>query len=118
MPRGKKRSASSRRTSVQNESSRRKRAGGIAPERRDTDHDDAGAMFDGTISNSGEPLTRGDIPALVQEIVNTLTADSRSSTQQGKRQPRGQPNHNVTSSSSPPPQQEVPPGVLMRTVSV
>ena len=104
MPHGKKRYASSRRTSLQNESSRRRRAGGIAHECRDTD--DAGAMLDGTISNSGEPLTRGDIPELVQEIVNTLTADSRSSTQQGEQQQRGQPNHNVTSSSSPPPQQE------------
>ena len=84
MPRGKERCASSRPTSVQNESSRRKRAGGRAHEHQDTD--DAGATLNGTISNSGEPLTRGDIPALVQEIINTLTTDIGSSTQQGERQ--------------------------------
>ena len=56
------------------------------------------------MSNGSKPLTRGDIPALIQEIVKTLVTDGGSSTQQGKHK-EGQYNNNITNTSSSPPQQ-------------
>ena len=89
MPRGKKRTASVRRvsprtsedgtssdttsgrtvTATATEAIGRKRAR-HGQERNDNT---TNIVPDGTASNNSEPLTRGDIPSLVREIVNTLT---------------------------------------------
>ena len=56
------------------------------------------------MSNSSKSLTRGEIPALVQEIVKALATDGGSSTQQDEWE-GGQSNNNITNMSSSPPHQ-------------
>ena len=105
MSRGNKRTISSCPTptaSIQNESSRHKQARCRAQGHQDID--DPGATLHGTTNNNSEPLIRGDIPALVQEIIKILATDGGSSTQQGDQE-EGQSNNNIANTSSSLPQQ-------------
>ena len=59
---------------------------------------DAVTTLNGMMSNSTKPLTKRDIPALVQKIIKTLPTDGGSSAQQGEGQ-GGQFNNNIANTS-------------------